>query len=316
MRNYLLVIILFIFSIPALHAQHKKMHFFKDNGTSVKNKDSADYYQTIDNPTAENEYYTINEYFMNDRLKSKGYSLTTDPIKYEGAYVSYFKNGNKFSEISYTKGLQDSVTNYYPNGNLYRHLIIKNFPSIPPLVYIESVKDSTGKELVVKGNGKAVLYSNNFKKITDSGNVRNGLQDSVWTGIYDKDFKYREVFEHGHLTSGTSTDDKDVTVAYKVRLVQPAYKGGINELYAYISRNTKYPPKAVQLGNHGTVLLKFAVEKDGRITEVKVINHVDPELSDEAIRVLLSVRSMEPGLYRGRPVKIYFNLPVNFNLNR
>lgn len=316
MRNYLLTIILFIFSIPALHAQHKKPHFFKDNGTSVKNKDSADYYRTIDNPAAENEYYTISEYFMNDQLKSKGYSLTTDPVKYERDYVSYFKNGHKHSEISYTKGLQDSVTNYYPNGNLYRHLIIKNIPSIPPLIYIETVKDSTGKEMVVKGNGKAVFYGKNFKEITDSGNVRNGLQDSVWTGIYDKDIKYKEVFEHGHLTSGTSTDNKNVTFTYKQRLIQPAYQGGIHELYAYISRKTKYPPKAVELGTQGTVHLKFAVEKDGRITEVKVMNSVDPDLSEEAIRVLLSVRSMEPGLYRGRPSKMYFNLPVSFNLNR
>lgn len=316
MRKYLFVVILFIFSTPVLYAQHKKMRFFKDDGTSVNKKDSAGYYRTIDNPTAENEYYTISEYFMNDKLKSKGYSFTIDPLKYEGDYISYYKNGHKQSEISYTKGLQDSVTNYYPNGNLYRHLIIKNIPSIPPIIYIETVKDSTGKEMVVKGNGKAVFYGKNFKEITDSGNVKNGLQDSVWTGVYDKNIKYREVFEHGHLASGTSTDNKDVTVAYKQRLIQPAYKGGINELYAYISRTTKYPPKAVQQGTQGTVHLKFAVEKDGRITEVKVMNSVDPDLSEEAIRVLLSVSSMEPGLYRGRPSKMYFNLPVSFNLNR
>lgn len=214
-------------------------------------------------------------------------------------------------------GLEVSATSYFPNGNLYREAIYDH--RMPPgmrSVRIQTVKDSTGKNLVTNGEGVAVFYTADFKEIAESGDIRNEVYDGPWTGVYDKSFKFKEVYNNGYLVSGESTDDQNVTITYNELVKQPSYKDGMDAMYRYISKNTKYPQKTYQQNVQGTVSLRFAVEKDGRITEMISLNNPDDELTQEAKRVVSSVRRMEPGLYRGRPAKLYFNLPVTFNINK
>ena len=94
----------------------------------------------------------------------------------------------------------------------------------------------------------------------------------------------------------------------------PTFPGGTEEMMKYLSKNTQYPQTAAENGIQGTVFVQFVVDKNGRITDVKVIRGVDPELDKEAIRVAKSMPSWLPGKQNGEAVRVAFTMPVKFVL--
>jgi TonB family protein len=85
-------------------------------------------------------------------------------------------------------------------------------------------------------------------------------------------------------------------------------------LMTYIQKNMEYPQYAVDHNIKGKVYLKFVVEADGRVTEVKVIRGVSPCLDREAVRVISEMPNWVPGKMEGKNVASYFQLPLNFSL--
>jgi protein TonB len=76
----------------------------------------------------------------------------------------------------------------------------------------------------------------------------------------------------------------------------------------------KYPEEAKELGVQGKVFVTFVVEVDGSITDVKVLRGIGSGCDDEAVRVVKSMPKWVPGKQRGVPVRVQFNLPINFKL--
>ena len=91
------------------------------------------------------------------------------------------------------------------------------------------------------------------------------------------------------------------------------YKGNLR---AELSRNLVYPRAALEAQITGTVLLRFTVNKDGSIEDIKVIREIDPILAREAVRVLQLLKDWEPAEKDGKKVRSVFQLPVNFSLGR
>ena len=83
----------------------------------------------------------------------------------------------------------------------------------------------------------------------------------------------------------------------------------------YIMENMKYPEQAMKEGIQGRVAVRFIVEKDGSISDVKPILSVHPLLNKEAVRVVESMPKWTPGKQNGKPVRVRFNVPVMFKLN-
>ena len=79
--------------------------------------------------------------------------------------------------------------------------------------------------------------------------------------------------------------------------------------------NMKYPKQAMKEGIQGRVAVRFIVEKDGSISDVKPILSVHPLLNKEAVRVVKSMPKWTPGKQNGKPVRVRFNLPIMFKLN-
>lgn len=94
----------------------------------------------------------------------------------------------------------------------------------------------------------------------------------------------------------------------------PTFPGGTEEMMKYLSKNTQYPQTAAENGIQGTVFVQFVVDKHGKITDVKVIRGVDPELDKEAVRVAKSMPSWLPGKQNGEAVRVAFTMPVKFVL--
>ena len=97
--------------------------------------------------------------------------------------------------------------------------------------------------------------------------------------------------------------------------VQPEFPGGSQALNAYLGNNVKYPQAAAERGLQGRVIVSFVVERDGSITQAKVVKTVDQDLDREALRVILAMPRWKPGSLGGKNVRVRYTVPIAFRLN-
>ena len=94
----------------------------------------------------------------------------------------------------------------------------------------------------------------------------------------------------------------------------PSFPGGQAALMSFLSSNIKYPVVAQENGVQGRVIVGFVVERDGSITDVKVMRSVDPSLDREAQRVVKAMPRWKPGKQNGSAVRVKYTVPVVFRL--
>lgn len=115
------------------------------------------------------------------------------------------------------------------------------------------------------------------------------------------------------MTSTAQTKKNDML--FSVVEVMPQYPGGQIAMLKYIMENIKYPEQAMKKGIQGRVVVSFIVEKDGRVSNVRLLRSVESSLDKEAVRVVKSMPKWSPGKQNGKPVRVRFNVPVMFKLN-
>lgn len=108
-----------------------------------------------------------------------------------------------------------------------------------------------------------------------------------------------------------TTDDE----IYETVKYPPEYPGGTAGLIKFLCDNIQYPKNAQKNGVQGTVVLQFVVEKDGSVSDVKVLRSVDNELDAEAVRVVSKITRFVPGYNKDHaPLRVMYTLPVKFKL--
>jgi protein TonB len=95
---------------------------------------------------------------------------------------------------------------------------------------------------------------------------------------------------------------------------QPEFPGGQRELLKYIAQNIKYPSAAQRANVSGKVYVKFVVERDGGIGEVNILKGIGFGCDEETHRVIKSLPKFAPGKQNGRNVRVWYTLPVAFQL--
>lgn len=101
---------------------------------------------------------------------------------------------------------------------------------------------------------------------------------------------------------------------FKVVEVDPEFPGGVEALYKYLAENIKYPEKAKNNKVEGRVYITFVIEKDGTVSDAKVLRSVNEELDAEALRVINAMPKWKPGMQQGVPVRVQYNIPITFKL--
>jgi len=94
----------------------------------------------------------------------------------------------------------------------------------------------------------------------------------------------------------------------------PMFPGGNDELMKYLSDHTIYPEVAKENNIQGKVIVRFCVTPKGGVDRVEILKPVDPELDKEAIRVVKTLPAFKPGKQGGKPVPVWFMVPINFTL--
>ncbi len=94
----------------------------------------------------------------------------------------------------------------------------------------------------------------------------------------------------------------------------PMFPGGDAALLGWISEHTQYPEVAKENNIQGKVIVRFCVTAKGTVDRVSVLKGVDPELDKEAIRVVQTLPPFKPGKQGGKPVPVWYMVPINFTL--
>ena len=104
----------------------------------------------------------------------------------------------------------------------------------------------------------------------------------------------------------TSVEDNFIYNTVGIQ-VKPEYPGGIQEFYNYIGQNFKTPDVK---GLTGKIFLTFVIEKDGSLTDIKVLRDIGYGTSEEAIRVLKGCKNWLPAEQNGKKVRVLYSLPI------
>lgn len=107
----------------------------------------------------------------------------------------------------------------------------------------------------------------------------------------------------------------DENHVYDIVEKMPQFPAGNDGLLKHINKNLKYPSSAVKNNIQGIVYVSFIVEKDGTISDIKVLRTINDDLSAEAIRVISKFPRWIPGELNGKMVRVRYNLPIRFKLS-
>ena len=156
--------------------------------------------------------------------------------------------------------------------------------------------------------------------------------EEVTEDITSKDDVAESTAAAGSTTFDQGTDDLNVVREHKEEIIveekhepvkeeiftaveqMPQFPGGEGELLKYISTHIKYPTMAAENNIQGRVVVKFVVQKDGKVGEVVVLRGQDPDLDKEAVRVVKTLPNFIPGKMNGQAVSVWNTLPINFKL--
>lgn len=331
----LLLSFLFLFSISILKAQNKKqnVYFLKNDNVEVAVRDSADFIRIIQEPDSGETNFVVHEFYKNGQKKLMAKVSKFEPfLVFEGSAITYFDNGVKKDIINYKNGKPiEKGFFYFKNGKLKKQFeylpddsnakLAPNpnsmqFPN-EPMGKVIYLADSLEKVFVKDGNGRAVeLSKEKDDEFIEEGDYKDGVKSGIWVGKYHSGkSSYEETYQVGKLLSGKSVKD-GITYSYNVLGTPPVYKRGVGDFYQYLGRSIRYPLEEAKRNVSGTVALAFVVEKDGAISDIKVLRSVSPSIDEEAIRVVRYSPKWQPATYRGLPVRVKYNLPVTFSLGR
>ena len=304
-------------------AQKQNVYFLKNDGRYVNVKDSADYIRIVREPDSGTVLYNVLDYYLNGNRKMVGKSSTIDPITLEGTSASFYPNKKRKQVANYEKGYMLGVVyDYYQNGKLYRSLEYvdnKNRSPQPGSMgkqeIVHSVYDSSGVETVKDGNGHYQVYDSEYKILEEEGDMKDGKRNGVWKGTSNKGkISFTEEYADGKFIKGTSTDENGSIINYTVKEVLPTFRGGEVGFGNYLSRTLMYPYVAKQNNIQGRVIVSFVVEKNGQLTEIKILRDIGGGCGAEAARVIQQSPKWNPGIQRGIPVRVAYTMPINFAL--
>lgn len=135
--------------------------------------------------------------------------------------------------------------------------------------------------------------------------------DDAATVVVNEDVMAIEIFEE---VQEEIQEEEPEPEPFVIVEEMPMFPGGDVALLNYIAENTVYPEIAKENNIQGRVIVRFCVTSKGAVNQVSVMKGVDPELDAEAVRVVNTLPTFIPGKQGGKPVPVWFSVPITFTL--
>ncbi len=212
----------------------------------------------------------------------------------------------------------NTVLLWYDNGQLQsvvEYSLRKNTDGDGPMFINSWERD--GVQKVKDGNGlwSEKQWEKSGEMSVEEGMVVEGRKDGKWVSKLESGkMKYEELYQNDKLLKGTSYED-GIERTYDQEIIQPYFKNGINNYYKFLGQNIRYPIEASRRRVGGRAYVSFVVCEDGSLCDYKVEKRVGFGIDEEALRVVKKMDGMwEPGVMRGKKVRVKYNLAINFQL--
>ena len=106
----------------------------------------------------------------------------------------------------------------------------------------------------------------------------------------------------------------DTTKVYDVVEQMPSFPGGYQKMHEFIEKNLHYPKECAENGIQGRVIIDFVVERNGTLTNIRVVKSVNPALDKEALRIVKLMPKWIPGKQCDKKVRVKCIIPIPFQL--
>jgi TonB family protein len=146
--------------------------------------------------------------------------------------------------------------------------------------------------------------------------IYDSLANIINTGLYKADTIFEQTMKVAEKSNGlTIVEQMPYMRASKhITDLDERTKHSQNFMLQSIYKNIHYPADARQLGVEGSAIVRFYVDKDGSVKDIKVLSGLCQSIANECKQVVAELPQWEPGMKDGKPVKVYFNLPIRFRL--
>ncbi len=167
-----------------------------------------------------------------------------------------------------------------------------------------------------------------YKTVEESDPVSGDTHKNLLVTSYNADGKQLSNIQINGIDANETQEDTQISTTEDANLdvpqsndsiygagdveVMPEFPGGNEAMMKFIQENTVYPENAKKNGIGGRTFVSFTIEKDGSITDVKVLRGCDKECDAEALRVVKSMPKWKPGKVKGQPVRVNFTMPFVF----
>lgn len=94
----------------------------------------------------------------------------------------------------------------------------------------------------------------------------------------------------------------------------PSFPGGLRGFQSFVTENLNYPVKAKKRGIKGPVFLSFIIEKDGSLSNIRIVRGIGGGWDEEAIRILELSPKWKPGVQNKKEVRVDYTIPIVFQL--
>lgn len=231
----------------------------------------------------------------------------------EGPYSFYHENGRLQEKGNYKEGKKIGyVIRWSDEGALKQTLQYNSRESWERETFKIINYWNAGQQIVKEGFGYCKC---DFKDdgLLEEGKVDSGLRDSVWRISAGDSIVSAEHYRMGKFIKGESTY-KNERKKYEKIFEEALFPGGMSGMYKFLQQNQRYPVDARRAGKQGKVFIKFSIDTQGNISNVRIIKGAFKDLDKEALRLVHLSPAWEPARVRGIPVKSDFVLPINFKL--
>ncbi|MBP8959944.1 MAG: TonB family protein [Bacteroidales bacterium] len=142
----------------------------------------------------------------------------------------------------------------------------------------------------------------------------NNIKEKSGTNVVVKENNSKNVSNVSTGTNNASSVNETSDEVFVVVEEIPSFPGGEKALMDFIYANIQYPETAKKNNIQGTVTIRFCVTSKGTIDKVSVLRGADPSLDEEAMRIVKILPRWQPGKQGGKPVNVWYIIPIKFAL--
>ena len=291
---------------------------YLDSLNHIGNEKNFKFIRVIKDFTEKKDLYEVAFYYKSGKIERKGTTSNKFFMNYEGPCIHYYENGKRKKIVNYYRNqVLGKQYEWYENGNpkLESEIVFDN-KSNNWTTKIVHYWNSNNEQKVIEGEGEyeeTISYPFENKSPTiiySKGPIKKYVKDGIWEGnSVQKKFNFTEKFKNGKFISGKSIDSLGVENTYNEIETKPKPKRGLDDFYHFIEANYNRPDIG---GLIGRIYINFVVEKNGKLTNIKVIKDLGYGTGEEAIRVLSEYGYWLPATQRGIPVRTFYSLPISF----